>query len=52
VDDVAAWRDGVDHAATPGRLDEKPCVTRNLNVHGFHRQAANFDPARVRLRCC
>jgi glycerol-3-phosphate dehydrogenase len=34
--------DGVDHAATLGRLAEKPCVTRNLNVHGFHRQAANF----------
>jgi len=36
--------DGVDHAATLGRLDEKPCVTRNLNVHGFHRQASNFGP--------
>jgi glycerol-3-phosphate dehydrogenase len=36
--------DGVDHAATLGRLAEKPCVTRNLNVHGFHRQAANFGP--------
>jgi glycerol-3-phosphate dehydrogenase len=23
-------------------LPEKPCVTRNLNVHGFHRQAHNF----------
>jgi len=34
--------DGVDHAATLARLPEKPCVTRNLNVHGFHRQAQNF----------
>ena len=34
--------DCVDHAATLGRLPEKPCVTRNLNVHGFHRQASNF----------
>jgi glycerol-3-phosphate dehydrogenase len=34
--------DCVDHAATLARLPEKPCVTRNLNVHGFHRQAGNF----------
>ena len=34
--------DCVDHAATLARLPEKPCVTRNLNVHGFHRQAHNF----------
>ncbi len=34
--------DCVDHAATLARLPEKPCITRNLNVHGFHRQAQNF----------
>ena len=34
--------DCVDHAATLARLPEKSCVTRNLNVHGFHRQAHNF----------
>src|SRR5262249_43827251 len=34
--------DTVDHAATLARLTEKPCVTRALNVHGFHRQAQNF----------
>jgi glycerol-3-phosphate dehydrogenase len=39
--------DCVDHAATLARLPEKPCVTRNLNVHGFHRQAANFGPLAV-----
>ena len=39
--------DGVDHAATLARLPEKPCVTKNLNVHGFHRQAANFGPLAV-----
>src|SRR5262249_42244653 len=33
--------DCVDHAATLARLTEKPCVTRTLNVHGFHRQAGN-----------
>jgi glycerol-3-phosphate dehydrogenase len=39
--------DCVDHAATLARLPEKPCVTRNLNVHGFHRQAANFGALAV-----
>jgi len=39
--------DCVDHAATLGRLDERPCVTRNLNVHGFHRQASNFGSLSV-----
>ena len=39
--------DCVDHAATLARLPEKPCVTRNLNVHGFHRQAENFGTLSV-----
>jgi glycerol-3-phosphate dehydrogenase len=39
--------DCVDHAATLARLPEKPCVTRNLNVHGFHRQAHNFGALSV-----
>jgi len=39
--------DCVDHAATLARLPEKPCVTRNLNVHGFHRQASNFGSLAV-----
>jgi glycerol-3-phosphate dehydrogenase len=39
--------DTVDHAATLGRLTEKPCVTRTLNVHGFHRQARNFGALSV-----
>ena len=39
--------DCVDHAATLARLPEKPCVTRNLNVHGFHRQAQNFGSLAV-----
>ena len=39
--------DCVDHAATLARLPEKPCVTRNLNVHGFHRQAHNFGTLSV-----
>jgi glycerol-3-phosphate dehydrogenase len=39
--------DCVDHAATLARLPEKPCVTRNLNVHGFHRQSHNFGALSV-----
>jgi glycerol-3-phosphate dehydrogenase len=39
--------DCVDHAAMLARLPEKPCVTRNLNVHGFHRQAENFGALAV-----
>jgi glycerol-3-phosphate dehydrogenase len=31
--------DGVDHAATFGDLPERPCVTRTLNIHGFHPNA-------------
>jgi glycerol-3-phosphate dehydrogenase len=34
--------DCVDHAATLGKLDERPCVTRTLNVHGHHRSASAF----------
>jgi glycerol-3-phosphate dehydrogenase len=39
--------DCVNHAATLARLAEKPCVTRNLNVHGFHRQSGNFGALSV-----
>jgi glycerol-3-phosphate dehydrogenase len=39
--------DCVDHAATLARLPEKPCVTRNLNVHGFHHQAGSFGTLSV-----
>ncbi len=34
--------DCVDHAATLARLDERPCVTRGLNIHGYHSNAAQF----------
>ncbi len=39
--------DCVNQAATLARLPEQPCPTRNLNVHGFHRQAAKFGPLAV-----
>jgi glycerol-3-phosphate dehydrogenase len=34
--------DCVDHAATLAKLDERPCVTRGLNIHGYHRHPAEF----------
>jgi glycerol-3-phosphate dehydrogenase len=39
--------DCVDQAATLARLPEKPCPTRNLNIHGFHRQASKFGALAV-----
>jgi glycerol-3-phosphate dehydrogenase len=39
--------DCVNQAATLARLPEKPCVTRGLNIHGFHRQAEKFDSLRM-----
>ena len=42
------WRSMAEHcvdtAAMLEHLPEKPCPTRNLNIHGFHRQAARFGP--------
>src|SRR4029079_14543373 len=32
----------VDQAADFGRLAERPCTTRRLNVHGFHSSAERF----------
>jgi glycerol-3-phosphate dehydrogenase len=34
--------DCVDHAATLAKLDERPCVTRTLNIHGYHEHAQDF----------
>ncbi len=34
--------DCVDHAIVLGRLAERPCVTKDLHVHGFHRRAEQF----------
>ena len=39
--------DCVNQAATLARLPEMPCPTRNLNIHGFHRQAAKFGALSV-----
>ena len=32
----------VDQAATLANLPDKPCVTQNLNIHGYHANAATF----------
>lgn len=34
--------DCVDHAIVMGELDERPCVTRDLRIHGYHRQSGTF----------
>ena len=34
--------DCVDHAATLAKLDERPCVTKTLNIHGHHPHAEQF----------
>jgi glycerol-3-phosphate dehydrogenase len=37
----------VDQAADLARLPERPCVTRTLNVHGFHTNADRFGALNV-----
>jgi glycerol-3-phosphate dehydrogenase len=34
--------DAVNQAATPADLPDKPCVTKTLNIHGFHPNPANL----------
>jgi glycerol-3-phosphate dehydrogenase len=34
--------DCVNHAATLAGLDERPCVTRDLHIHGYHTSAPPF----------
>jgi glycerol-3-phosphate dehydrogenase len=35
-------QDAVDQAATLADLPDKPCVTKTLNIHGFHLNSSNF----------
>ena len=37
----------VDHAATVARLDDRPCVTRDLPIHGAHLDAGSFGELAV-----
>jgi glycerol-3-phosphate dehydrogenase len=34
--------DAVNHAATLAGLEERPCATRELRIHGYHSSAAQF----------
>ena len=34
--------DGVDHAVMVGQLAERDCVTKNLDIHGAHHNAAEY----------
>jgi glycerol-3-phosphate dehydrogenase len=34
--------DAVDHAATLARLDDRPCITKTLSIHGHHPAANQF----------
>jgi len=36
--------DCVNHAATLADLPDSPCVTKTLNIHGYHPNAATFGP--------
>ncbi len=36
--------DTVDHAATLAGLEPRECLTRQLNIHGFHPNARRFGP--------
>ncbi len=39
--------DCVNHAAMIAGLEEKPCVTRELNIHGYHKHAEAFGDLAV-----
>ncbi len=39
--------DGVDHATVLARIEERPCVTRELRIHGYDPQAGRFGPLAV-----
>ena len=39
--------DAVNQAAMLGKLEERECVTRTLNVHGFHQNAGKFGDLEV-----
>ncbi|TLD70270.1 glycerol-3-phosphate dehydrogenase/oxidase [Phragmitibacter flavus] len=34
--------DAVDHAIVLAHIEERPCITKDLHLHGFHQHSANF----------
>jgi glycerol-3-phosphate dehydrogenase len=39
--------DCVDHAITLGHLDERPCITHNLHIHGYREEIDDLGPLGV-----
>lgn len=39
--------DCVNHAETIGRLTEAPCITKTLNIHGYHKHADKYGDLAV-----
>jgi glycerol-3-phosphate dehydrogenase len=39
--------DCINQAATMAGLEERPCVTGNLRIHGYYRGASDFGPLSV-----
>jgi glycerol-3-phosphate dehydrogenase len=39
--------DCIDHALALTDLEMRPCVTRQLNIHGFHKTAQKFGPLAI-----
>lgn len=39
--------DTVDQAAVLAGLPDRPCVTRELNIHGYHKHAEKFGPLAI-----
>lgn len=40
-------QDAVDQAITLAQLEEVPCITRTLQIHGYHQNAEQFGPLGV-----
>ncbi|TVP78754.1 MAG: glycerol-3-phosphate dehydrogenase/oxidase [Gemmatimonadales bacterium] len=40
-------QDAVDHAATLAGMEERPCVTRGLEIHGYHPESDQFGALAV-----
>jgi glycerol-3-phosphate dehydrogenase len=36
--------DAVNQGAKAGGMNERPCITKQLNIHGYHKNAAEFGP--------
>lgn len=39
--------DTIDHAVVIGALEDRPCITKNLHLHGYHQDAQQFGELSV-----